>query len=54
MADELSIGEAVEGFHLAALVRGLDEVGALDAMTSPTTAADIAEANRVDAHLLHS
>jgi SAM-dependent methyltransferase len=53
MADELSIGEAVEGFHLAALVRGLDEVGALDAMMSPTTAADIAEANRVDAHLLH-
>lgn len=53
MTDELSVVEAVEGFHLAALVRGLDQLGVLDAMTSPAAPAELAAAARLDAHLLH-
>jgi hypothetical protein len=50
--EALTVAEAVEGFHVAAIVRGLDELGVLDAMAAPATPADLAAAAHVDAALL--
>ena len=52
MSDRISIAEATEGFHIAALVRSLDELGVLDAMASPAEPADLAAAAQVDPRLL--
>lgn len=52
MSKPLSIGDAIEGFHLAAVVHGLDQLGVLDAMSQRATVADLAAASGVDAVLL--
>lgn len=52
MSDRISIADATEGFHIAALVRGLDELGVLDAMALPAVPADLAAAARADPRLL--
>lgn len=52
MPDGLRIGDAVEGFHVAAVVAGLDRLGVLDAMAAPATPADLAGPAGVDAGLL--
>lgn len=54
MADERSVRDTVEGFHLAALLRGLDEIGALDAMVAPAAPEDIAVATGTDPDLLRT
>src|SRR6266508_5680955 len=49
---ELSVEEILEGFHLASLLHGLDRLGVLDEMTSPTAPADLAATTHVDSELL--
>jgi hypothetical protein len=46
------VSEAVEGFHVAAVLAGLDDLGVLDALTAPRTARAVANALHVDSELL--
>jgi SAM-dependent methyltransferase len=52
VTDRLSLRDAVEGFHLAGVVRGLDQLGVLDAMECSATPAELAATTGVDADLL--
>ena len=52
MPDRRSVHDAVEGFHVAALVAGLDRLGVLDAMAEPASPGDLAAPAGLDAGLL--
>lgn len=54
MADRISVRDAVHGLHLAGLVHGLDALGVLDALATPSTAAEVAVACHVDPDLLRT